>query len=80
VLAQFDQKMAWIGSIHGLGLVGFNDTVMGWVQRLREMRTTCKTLHFIPIASIKLVKEIVTPFKTVLSIVYKNCENVEIKQ
>jgi len=34
----------------GLGWVVFNDTVMGWVQRLREMRTrpTCKTFHLIP--------------------------------
>jgi len=22
--------------------------VLGWIQRLHEMRTTCKTLHFIP--------------------------------
>jgi len=36
--------LLWIG----LGWVGFNDAVMGWVRQLPEMRTTRKTLHFIP--------------------------------
>ena len=54
------QRWTWLRSIHGLGWVdffgncrglggvGFNDIVMGWVQRLRQMRTACKTLNFIP--------------------------------
>ena len=39
-----------------MGRTGFNDTVTGWVQRLREMRTTCKTAF--NVKKIKLVKEI----------------------
>jgi len=54
------QRWTWLRSFHGLGWVdffgncrglggvGFNDIVMGWVQRLRQMRTACKTLNFIP--------------------------------
>jgi len=37
---------AFFGNCRGLGYV--QDTVMGWVQRLRTMRTTCKSLHFAP--------------------------------
>ena len=32
---------------HGSVWVGFGDTVMVWVQRLRGTTTTCKTFHFI---------------------------------
>ena len=44
-------RLGWVevlGICCGLGWVGFNDTVMGWVRQLPEMRTTHKTLHFIP--------------------------------
>jgi len=33
------------GSAHGLGRVGFNDTVMGWVHRMLEIRTACKKFN-----------------------------------
>ena len=38
------QRWTWVGHTHGLGLVGFNATVMGWIHRLHE--TTCKTYAF----------------------------------
>ena len=58
-----NQRWTWVGSIHELGwiMTGWVDflatvanwvgldlkSVMGWAQRLRETRTTWKTLHFI---------------------------------
>ena len=47
-------RLGWVGSgrhfgnCHGLLWVGFNETVLGLVQRLREMKTTRMALHFIP--------------------------------
>jgi len=40
-------RVEFLATCRGLGWVEFNDTMMGWVQRLPEMRPTCKTLHFI---------------------------------
>jgi len=48
------QRWTWVRSIHvsvwgGLNWAGwvlYNDSIMGWVQRLRGMKTICKTWHF----------------------------------
>ena len=46
-------QLSWIGLCW---ILEFSDTVMGWVRRLREIRTSCMTAFYTK--NIKLMKEI----------------------
>jgi len=50
------QRWTWVGSVRGLGCVERHSDGLG--HRLCKMKTTCKTLHFIPrTITIKLVQK-----------------------